>query len=247
MKDTETDQPTISEQDGVRYLHFDSPWVQGAMHLRQPARLVLSYTEQMMAWLLFLELKPHEIVGQLGLGAGALTRYCYRYLENPLVVIERNAKVIAACEQYFRLPRNGRVDVVLADAQDWVQNASNANRLSVLMVDLYDAQASGPVCDSREFYQGCADTLLAPGVLCVNLFGQHASFERNIEHLKQVFGQRLLFLPPVEQGNQIVLAFKGPVLSASKSQLIERAQWLAQHHQLPAMRWARSIGSIEQL
>lgn len=47
------DNPTVSEQQGIRYLHFDSPWIQGAMDLKRPDRLVLSYTEQMMAWLLF--------------------------------------------------------------------------------------------------------------------------------------------------------------------------------------------------
>ena len=31
---------TISEQDGVRYLHLDTPWVQGAMLLKQPRTLV---------------------------------------------------------------------------------------------------------------------------------------------------------------------------------------------------------------
>ena len=52
---SELDQPTLSEVDGVRYLHFHTEWVQGAMRIKNPAELVLEYTSQMMAWLLFLE------------------------------------------------------------------------------------------------------------------------------------------------------------------------------------------------
>ena len=46
--------PTISEAAGVRYLHFGTEWVQGAMWVEQPAELVLEYTAQLMAWLLLV-------------------------------------------------------------------------------------------------------------------------------------------------------------------------------------------------
>lgn len=241
------DQPIVSEQSGVRYLHFDSPWVQGAMQLRQPDRLVLSYTEQMMAWLLFLEPEPHRMVGQLGLGAGAITRFCYRHLSNPLVVVERNTAVIRVCEQYFRLPSHPRLQIAQADAAHWVMNPQHWQSLAVLMVDLYDTDALGPVCDSLDFYEGCFNCLEAPGVLSVNLFGQHESFARNLRHLEMAFEARLVLLPPVEEGNQIVLAFKGPTLSADRDQLMARAQWLEQRLKLPAKRWVRTIGAVQDL
>jgi spermidine synthase len=34
----------ISEERGVRYLHFGSPWVQGAMRIARPWALELEYT-----------------------------------------------------------------------------------------------------------------------------------------------------------------------------------------------------------
>ena len=39
----------ISEEAGVRYLHFGSDWVQGAMRIRKPDALELAYTREMMA------------------------------------------------------------------------------------------------------------------------------------------------------------------------------------------------------
>ena len=69
-------QATLSEHDGVRYLHLGTPWVQGAMRMRKPAQIELEYVQRMMAWML---LRPAEAVSQghavqLGLGAGAITR-----------------------------------------------------------------------------------------------------------------------------------------------------------------------------
>ena len=42
----------ISEESGIRYLHFGSEWVQGAMRIRKPDALELDYTREMMAGLL---------------------------------------------------------------------------------------------------------------------------------------------------------------------------------------------------
>ena len=67
---------TISEFDGVRYLHLGTPWVQGAMRIRKSLALELEYVQRMMAWML---LRPsdeltHGHAVQLGLGAAAITR-----------------------------------------------------------------------------------------------------------------------------------------------------------------------------
>ena len=37
-----------SEAAGVRYLHFGSDWVQGAMRIARPYALELDYTKEMM-------------------------------------------------------------------------------------------------------------------------------------------------------------------------------------------------------
>ena len=70
---------TFSESGGVRYLHFGSELIQGAMRIRDPDEIYLEYNQQMMAWLLFLETKPGMRVAQLGLGTGALTKFTRLY------------------------------------------------------------------------------------------------------------------------------------------------------------------------
>jgi len=60
---------SFSELDGIRYLHFGSPWVQGAMDIEHPDELVLSYIQDMMAWLLFADPPVHTT--QTGPGGGS--------------------------------------------------------------------------------------------------------------------------------------------------------------------------------
>jgi spermidine synthase len=68
-------------EDGVsRYLHLGTPWIQGAMNIKEPFDLDLEYIQRMMAGLLFL--KTASVAGrhamQLGLGAASLTKFCYK-------------------------------------------------------------------------------------------------------------------------------------------------------------------------
>ena len=232
--------PSVSESAGIRYLHFGTPWIQGAMSVSKPSELVLEYTAQMMAWLVFLQPQAGMRIGMLGLGAGSLTRFCLKHLKNPLRVVEWNPQVTAICQQYFRLPLSGRLEIVHEDAGTWVEDVGNHDSCAVLMVDLYDAEAAGPVRDSLDFYQACRQVLTDPGVLTVNLFGAHQSFARNIRHLSQAFEGRLLFLPQIDEGNQIVLAFKGPSMQATLTQLLARAEQIESRFALPARRWVRS-------
>src|SRR5207237_2929330 len=81
---------TMSEADGVRYLHLGTPWVQGAMRVRKPNELELEYIQRMMAWML---LRPTQQVTrghavQLGLGAAAITRYCHGTLRMRTTAVE---------------------------------------------------------------------------------------------------------------------------------------------------------------
>lgn len=239
----EEDVPTFSEAAGIRYLHFGTDWIQGAMDITDPPRLVLEYTRQMMAWLLFLDPpKAPQAIGVLGLGSASLTRYCLKHTASRIRIVEWNPQVVAACHMFFRLPAEGRrLRVYLEDAGDWVAASENHGSCSVLMVDLYDAHARGPVRDSVEFYRGCREVLGDAGVLAVNLFGEHDSFAHNIRHLDAAFDGRVVLLPEIDAGNRIALAFAGPDLELEPAVLLARAEEVEGRYKLPARRWARAL------
>ena len=65
---------TVSEHAGVRYLHLDTPWVQGAMRLSKPDAIELEYVRRMLAALLWRPrgARGQEQAGQRGRGGAAL-------------------------------------------------------------------------------------------------------------------------------------------------------------------------------
>ncbi|KNZ33739.1 MAG: spermidine synthase [Methylibium sp. NZG] len=249
---------TISEADGVRYLHLGTPWVQGAMRIQRPQQLELEYIQRMMVWML---LRPpadltrgHAV--QLGLGAAAITRYCHGMLRMRTTAVELNPSVIDACRMFFRLPQDtARLNVLQANAADYVADAEHAQSAQVLCVDLYDHDAASPVLDSELFYRRCRRLLDEGGVMTVNLFGRDASFERSAARIAAAFGaDRVWSLQPTKEGNTIVGAIRhdGTDDAASaampdRATLAARAENIETRFGLPARKWIRMIRPLPAL
>ena len=232
---------TLSEQDGVRYLHFGTEWVQGAMRIRKPDWPELEYAQQMMAWMLFIE-QPRAIA-QLGLGTATLTKFCYRQFPDAKVTaVELNPSVVAICASMFKLPPDDeRLSVLEMDALDFVNDPANAEAFDVLQCDLYDATARGPVLDTAEFYRACNACLAPGGIMTVNLFGDHPSFAKNIKAMKFGFDQ-VICLPEVHDGNVVAICFKQrPTLDFDA--LAARAATIVGATKLPAKAWVKGIQS----
>lgn len=241
---------TISEHDGVRTLHLgETPWVQGAMFVRAPRVIVLEYVQRMMAWMLWRPVaevsRGHAV--QLGLGAGALTRFCHGVLRmDRVTAVELNPAVIAACRHGFKLPPDdARLQVLEADAGAWVAEASHRGIANVLNVDLYDHEAAAPVLDSERFYADCRAVLAERGVMTVNLFGRASSFDTSTARIAAAFGRDQVWsLRPTKEGNTIVVAARG-VAVPEREELLDRAATLEQRTGLPARKWLRMVRPLE--
>ncbi len=236
---------TLSEMDGVRYLHFGTEWVQGAMRLRKPDWLELEYAQQMMAWMLFVG-SPRHIV-QLGLGTAALTKFCYRQFPAArITAIELNPSVIAICDSMFKLPANdNRLEVREMDAMDFVMAPENRSSIDILQVDLYDATARGPVLDTPEFYAACAACLTENGVMTINLFGDHPSYLKNLKAIRYAFAE-VICLQEVHDGNVIAIAFTRRQ-EIDFAVLHERAVHIKQETKLPTKAWVNGIKAWQKV
>jgi spermidine synthase len=230
---------TITEADGVRNLHFGTRWVQGSMRLDDPFALELEYIQQMMIWALFIP-QPRCIV-QLGLGAGALTKFCYRHFPQAKIsAIELSSAVITASRAMFALPPNdARLHVVEMDAMGFVQDPHNQGMADVLQVDLYDADARGPVFESVEFYQACADCLAPHGMMTVNLFCDYPDHGKNLEAMEHAF-EAVAWLPEVHDGNVVAMGFKRAP-SVDFEQLYVLAADFRRDTGLPAESWVDGL------
>jgi spermidine synthase len=233
-----------SEFQGVRYLHLGSEWVQGSMIIKEPYQIHLEYVQRMMGWLLFFssDSLPERSTMQLGLGSGAITKFCAKVLQLKTTAIELNPQVVAACRLWFKLPDDSdQLQVVLADAQDVVAHAYWRGQIDALQVDLYDAEAAAPVLDSAEFYQGCKSLLTQDGVMSVNLFGKNSQFDQSVAAIRSGFGEGQFWaFRPTKEGNTVVIAQRGGV-ALSREVLAERAQFIQEKYDLPADKWLKVL------
>ena len=235
---------TLSESDGVRFLHLGSIWVQGAMRIRKPQVVELLYVQRMLASLLWL---PSERLGegralQLGLGAGAITRFTHKALKMPTTVVELNPPVVDVGRSWFHLP--AEVEVVLADAGRWLHDQAAPQSVRLLHVDLYDHEAAAPVLDSEAFYADCRRVLDDDGVFSVNLFGRNASYEQSAARIAAAFGpEHVWSLQPTREGNTVVVATRALPLPPH-DELLARAATLEQRYGafgLAARKWPRMV------
>ena len=235
---------TMSEQDGVRYLHLGTPWVQGAMRIRKPQAIELEYVQRMMAWMLW---RPQDEVAhghavQLGLGAASITRFTHKVMRMRTTAVELNPTVIGACRLWFQLPADdARLTVLEAAAGAWVRDAARLQTADVLSVDLYDHDAAAPVLDSDAFYAACRGVLAHGGLMAVNLFGRDASFAASAARIAAAFGSDQVWsLRPTREGNTVVVAGRG-VTVPDRDTLVARADNIEARFGLPARKWLRMV------
>ena len=202
----------ISEKQGVRYLHFGSEWIQGAMRIARPWALELEYTRELMMPLL-LRASPAwpASVLQVGLGSASITRFLYRH--RPLAritVVEISPQVVAAARHFFKLPDDtDRLKVEIGDAYDYV--AERRRRFDLVQLDGYDAGAHPGMLDTVPFYLNCRERLADGGFIAMNLLTSRRGVDASVGRLREVFGDGVAVLPPSEAGNTVAIASRKPL------------------------------------
>ena len=196
----------ISEEAGVRFLHFGSEWIQGAMRIGRPYALELEYTREMMVPLLMYPDDWPKRVLMIGLGAGSLLKFLWRYRpQSEITVVEIDPRMEAAARQFFKLPVDPqRIEIRIADGADFM--IESRQKFDLILVDGFDADARANRLDSVSFYLNCRARLAVEGMLCVNLLSRRKDFAKSIARLQEAFEGHAIAFPSNEVGNAIALA-----------------------------------------
>lgn len=215
----------ISEEAGVRYLHFGSRWVQGAMRIARAWSLELDYTRDMMLPLLMRTDAGFPRTALLiGLGAASQTKFLYRHFPHTaLTVVEIEPAVVAAARQFFKLPEDARrMTIEIADGTSYV--ASTRRRYDLILVDGFNAKGHAGALDTLAFYRHCRRRLGPQGLLATNLFSRNKSARPSVSRIAAAFDQRVAVLAPCDSGNTIAVAAVGDHVDIELPELTERAR-----------------------
>jgi len=216
----------VSEHDGVRYLHFSSEWVQGAMRVARPYSLELAYTREMMAGLLLRDSPWPRSALLVGLGAGSLTKYIYHKLPaTKITVVEINPQVELIAQLHFKLPSDPtRLRVVIGDGAQYM--LGDGPKFDAIFVDGFDERGRAGVLDTLPFYQACRSRLSDNGLLSVNLLGHSRGFKTSAERIDDAFDGRSLVFPSCDSGNTIAFATDGDPVDVGFDKMLGRANEL---------------------
>jgi spermidine synthase len=214
----------ISEQAGVRYLHFGSTWIQGAMRIARPWNLELEYTREMMASLLLRDDArwPRRVL-LIGLGAASLTKFLYRYRPDAhLTIVEIEPAVVAAARHFFKLPEDDkRIHMIIGCGAEYILGTNK--KFDLILVDGFNEHAHPGQLNSLPFYQACRSRLTDQGIMAVNLLGLCKGVLGGFAHILNAFDDRALMFPSCESGNTIAFAAEGDPVSITLDELKENA------------------------
>ncbi|MDR1368254.1 MAG: fused MFS/spermidine synthase [Candidatus Accumulibacter sp.] len=204
----------ISEKSGVRYLHFGSEWIQGAMRVQRPNALELAYTREMLTGLLLRDTPWPRRALLIGLGAGSLAKFLYhKSPETKIIAVEIDPRVEIVARLHFKLPQDpDRLKVLIGDGVDYLKNCRL--KFDLILIDGFDKDADPGLLDSSPFYHDCRARLTDDGLLAINLLGKKR-FEKSAEMIAEAFEERSLVFQSADNGNAIALAAGGNAVDVS--------------------------------
>jgi spermidine synthase len=237
VRDDEMTQPYIFETGTERRMHFTRGCTQSTMRLDDPNALVCNYTCKMMAFLL-LNPVPQNIL-MLGLGGGALPKFCYSRLPHAeITVVEINEDVIALRDA-FCIPRDDhRLRIVQADAGRYIGEVNDP--VDVILVDAFDPTGIARTLVTSHFYSDAAERLTDKGVLVMNFWGDRERYAENLTQAAKAFGKNLRLVPTMDS-NVILFATHQPAPLSISGELESLSQWLQRALGLNFPRYLRRL------
>lgn len=213
----------------IRSLLANWGYVQSAMSIKDPNRLLLEYTQAMMGLLLFNG-SPGTIE-IIGLGGGSLAKYCHAYLPSTHIrAVEIDEHVLAMADQFCIPADSSRLELVLADGHDFV--ARDERTTEILLIDDFNSDEEVHQLNSAEFFSACRARLNPGGILVANLCDPRGQNQSALRNLRKSFDQIVTL--PVEAGmNLVVFAFSEGCHQFDRKQLHDTARLIGSRHPLP--------------
>lgn len=213
----------ILDDGETRRLHFcpHAELIQTLMRIDDPDALVLDYAKCMMGFLLFNPQPQHIMI--IGLGGGALSKFCYRQLPQSRVATLELSGDIIACKPWFLIPEDdARFSIIQADAGEYFAQAHES--ADVIMLDAFEGDDMvGSLCKA-EFYSNLRNHLSSGGMLVVNACGP--SSYAHIQLIRECFEGNVACVDVGEDNNHIVFAFNTPDCFFDADALEEKAHVL---------------------
>jgi spermidine synthase len=214
-----------------RSLHFGSREKQSAMSLASHHQLVLSYTQAMMAGLLFVD-TPRSVLN-VGLGGGSIPKFLlHHYPDCNVDVVEIREKVVDLAYDYFHLPRDPRLNIFISDIKEYFRTI-RSKVYDIIVLDVYDKEGMSDSIRGFSFMSACQSRLTENGVLIVNLWSEPEQiYKKMVYNIFKSFKSQALILPVADRSNHIAIGINQPVRTFQDQILRKKSHLLEQEFQI---------------
>ena len=175
----------VIDKTNVRHLRFGNAIRQSSINKKSPFKLQTKYTRDMMGVFDYYKDIPETIL-VLGLGAGTIPSYLYHKFPNTKIyVIEILPELKEIASDYFSMPRNERLEIVIGDAYDYVMKTQI--QFDLIFMDVFSKNAIPKKFCTEEFYTGLKRLISTDGYVAFNTWVDWSSYGNYIRKLKKAF------------------------------------------------------------
>ena len=190
----------VIDKTNVRHLRFGNAIRQSSINKKSPFKLQTKYTRDMMGVFDHYRDIPETIL-VLGLGAGTIPSYLYRrFPKTKIYVVEILPELKEIASDYFSMPRNERLEIVIGDAYDYVMKTQI--QFDLIFMDVFSKNAIPKKFCTEEFYTGLKRLISANGYVVFNTWIDPSSCNNYIRKLENTFGTVIEESVPIS-GNHI--------------------------------------------
>lgn len=234
----------IVADDGYRRsLYLDGDSLQSCMLLNDPAGLVMEYSQAMMC-ALFFQPRPARVL-LVGLGGGSLVKFLLE--TSPVVtleVAEINPEVVEVARNYFFLPEDERLRIILAPGEEVIASRRKAGeRYDLVLLDAFDDDGPARALLDELVLRKCRHLLTPSGIFAMNLWNRPKdNFPALLAVLEGIFKEQTLKLALAENdSNAIVFGFNEPLQNTKLLQLKPVANALGRRTGINFVRLLRQM------
>lgn len=188
-----------------------SVYLESAVDLADPLRLVVPYTRTLYAGL-FFEPNPKRVL-MIGLGGAGFHRvFAHAFPDSLLQSVELDEKVFELCQSRLGFKPTANTPVAIMDGRLFVKR--DRTKWDWLILDAFRGGFVPPHLKTAEFYRECAAHLSERGVFVTNLHPNSKLYASDLKTLQSVFPQVVLFQTKVRL-NVIAIAvnYRTPSIS----------------------------------
>ncbi|MBF0288232.1 MAG: fused MFS/spermidine synthase [SAR324 cluster bacterium] len=183
-----------------RELRFGNHVVQSAISKACPDYLLLSYTRHMMLGAVLCPGMKNVL--HIGLGAGNLPRFLYKYFPNAHQdIIEKSPEVISIAQQYFKFPQDDQLCFHVGDGMEIMQSLEK--QYDLIFLDAFEATGSPAHLTTIEFFQLLRNSLKPDGWLVGNVWTSNINLQDQIQIWQGAFAT--VFQAPVPIMGNVIL------------------------------------------